>query len=239
MVELKKYGTLVDTMGNVDPLEVGSIEALSARSGISVKQADPSTIPAELRGLRRYYVTPEAEVRFTLDRAKAMAYLSSIGKGDFNFPQKFDGASLIVNVPKTALIRYGNDPVDGDVDKAMDAGVLPKQLIVGQSSLVTAGTDGRVTLEELRDFLLSLPGLPADTVRQVREIQDWRTTLPIPVGMPGVTWRDATIAGNQGLIFGDSNGKLSAGIWQANNTLFGVGGTITTDELMKVAAGLR
>jgi hypothetical protein len=54
-----------------------------------------------------------------------------------------------------------------------------------------------------------------------------------------MTWHDATIAGNPGLIVGDANGAFSAGIWQANNTLFGVGGTITTDELTQVAAGLR
>lgn len=239
MAELQHYGTLVDTMGKASPTEVPSTDALASHSGLTLKLPQASSIPEALRGTRRYYITPEAELRFTLDRAKATAYLSSIGKGDFVFPQKMDGVSLIVNVPKTALIAYGDNLAAMDKDQTLAGGASPKQLIIGQSNLVTAGTDGKVSLDELRDFLLSLPGLPADTVRQLRSIQDWRTTLPIPVGISSMTWRDATIAGNQGLLFGDVNGRLSAGIWQANNTLFGVGGTITTDELMKVAAGLQ
>jgi len=239
MVELQNYGTLVDNIGKSSPVEVASTEALASNSGLTLKLPQAATIPDALRGNRRYYVTSEAELRFRLDRAKAMAYLSSIGKGDFVFPQAMDGATLVVNVPKTALIAYGDNLATVDKDQALAGGASPKQLIIGQSNLVTAGAEGTVTLEELRNFLLSLPGLPADTVNQLRSIQDWRTTLPIPVAINSMTWRDATIAGNPGLLFGDTNGRFSAGIWQANNTLFGVGGTITTDELTKVAAGLQ
>src|SRR5262249_2566061 len=108
MDDLQNYGTLVNTMVQSNPTEVPSTEALATRTGLPLKLPQASTLPAGFGATRRYYVTPEAEVRFTLDKAKTAAYLQSIGKGGFTFPDKFNGATLIVSVPKTALISYGD-----------------------------------------------------------------------------------------------------------------------------------
>src|SRR5207249_290650 len=132
-------------------------------------------------------VTPASTFRFTFDRARARAYFDSIGRPDVAVPQKFDGASLVVSMAPAAILRYGG--VDNYVG-----------LIVAQSPEVTVGVDGGITLDELREYLLGLPGIPPGTAEQLRAIQDWRNTVPVPVAIDRMQWQETTIAGAPGLL---------------------------------------
>ena len=76
----------------------------------------------------------------------------------------------------------------------------------------------------MRDFLLGLPGLPQSTVSQLKQIQNWNETLPIPIPVDKVNWQSTTFKGNQGLLLNDNSGVGSAAIWHANGHLYGVAG---------------
>ena len=94
-------------------------------------------------------VMPANQVRFTFDKTKASAYFKSTGHPEVSLPDKFDGATLVVSIPSAAVLQYGTS-------SARDA------LIIGEAGELVVDVQGNVSLDELRDFLLGLPGLPGN-----------------------------------------------------------------------------
>jgi len=205
---------------------VASVAEASQRVGFPVLQPDPATLPAGLAPTPKIQVWPASEIRFTFDRQKAQAYFQATGHPEVSLPARFDGASLVVAVPAAAFLEYtapGNS----------------QMLVVGAARELEVGVEGNVSLDELRDFLLGLPGLPPDTVRQLRAIQDWRTTLPIPVPVDQIAWQPVTIAGGPGLLLADNTGVGSGALWQRDGRVYGVAGTARAAEIERVANSLR
>ena len=81
-----------------------------------------------------------------------------------------------------------------------------------------------------------LPGLPPDFVAQLRAIEDWESTLIIPVP-EGATSKDVTVQGEPGLLI-ETDEAESAVIWAENGILFIVGGSISGDDALKIAGSL-
>ena len=170
-------------------------------------------------------------MRFTFDEAKARAYYQSSGRENVRLPERFDGASLVVETPPAALLQYARTSSSGG------GGSLP--LLVGQAGPLTVTIEGNVTLEELREFLLGLPGLSPETVRQLRAISNWQTALPIPIPVDQVDWQRTTVAGAPGLQLGDNIGLGSVVIWQRDGRIYGVGGAASAREIHRVADSIR
>jgi hypothetical protein len=206
---------------------VSTLAEASQRAGFPLKQVDPATLPAELRVTPRIRVVLGGEYRFTFQSAKARRYLDQIGHPEAQIPAKYEGATLVVNVPTAAILQY--DPGNG----------RGSSLMVGQADQITAGVEGNVTLDELRDFLLGLPGLPADTVSQLRAVGDWRTTLPVPVPVDKVAWQPTTVGGAQGVMLSDRGGLGSGVLWQRDGHILGVAGTVPQVDVLRVANGMR
>jgi hypothetical protein len=225
LAQLGRLGTVNSMHGQSEAVK--TITEASQRVGFSVKQPDPSVLPAGLDGTPRIQVVSAHQTRFTFDRDKARAYFQSVGRPDVSLPDKFHGATLVASVPPAAILVYGES-----ADSA-------SSLVVGQSRALTIGAEGGATLDELRDFLLGLPGLPPETVRQLRAIQDWRNTLPIPVPVGHVNWRETTIAGGPGLILGDNSGLGSGAIWHRDGQVYGLAGPFKAHEIQRVADSLR
>lgn len=205
---------------------VPSLAEASRLAGFPAKQPDPAALPAGFDATPRIQLLTGGEYRFTFDREKARAYFESTGHPEVSLPDKFNGATLVIGVPTAVLLRYnGTDRAPG--------------LVIGQAGELTAGVEGPVTFEELRDFLLGLPGLAPETVRQLKAIEDWRNTLPIPVPADQIKWQPATIAGTQGLILADNSGLGSAAIWQRDGRVYGVSGLLRPAEIQRVADSLH
>ena len=231
--ELEHLGTVrgIDTAPAMR--SVASIAEASRFVGFDVLQPDAAALPAGLSSTpTAIRVVPAHELRFTFDREQARAYYQSTGRGNVSLPDRFHGASLVVNTPPAVLLEYRSAGQSMDVPS--DIG-----LVIGQAGTIAAGTEGGVTLEELRDFLLDLPGLSPETARQLRAIDDWRTTLPIPIPAEQITWQRATIAGSPGLLLNDNTGLGSAAIWQRDGRIYGIAGAVKAREIQRVAETLR
>src|SRR5207302_1523511 len=138
-------------------------------------------------------VIPANEFRYTFDKSKASAYYRSQNRPQVNLPDKLDGATLVVSTPAAAILQYS----------ARDS---HQALVVGQSGELVVSVEGKVTLDELRDFLLSLPGLPKETTDQLKTIKNWNETLPIPIPTDKINWKTETFKGSQGLLLNDNTG---------------------------------
>lgn len=225
--ELERLGTVRGDRPLSRGEEVPSLAEAGRRLGFSVKQPDASILPSGVDRTLTIRVTPRGEQRFTFDRAKARAYFEQTGSPNVDLPAKFDGATLVVQIPAAALLEYRASSGSGP------------GLMIGQSGELEVGVEGNVTLDEFRDFLISLPNVPPETANQLRSIRDWRNTLPIPVPVDRIRWQDTTIAGGPGLLLADTSGALNAAIWQRDARVYGVAGSINQDELRRVADGLR
>jgi hypothetical protein len=97
---------------------------------------------------------------------------------------------------------------------------------------------GKVSLPEMRDFLLGLPGLPPAIVSQLKQIQNWNETLPIPVPVDQINWQAATFNKNAGLLLNDNSGVGSAALWHQSGHLYGVAGSLKASDLKPIADSL-
>lgn len=230
--DLEHFGTLdgIDTAPELR--RMASVADASEFVGFDVLQPDPAALPDGIDSTPgAIFVVPAHELRFTVDLEQAHAYFQATGQDDVNLPARFDGASLVVHTPPSVLLQYRN------VNQTTDSPGLG--LVIGQAGTVTADTEGDVTLEELRDFLVGLPGLSPDTVQQLRRIDEWRTTLPIPIPADQILWERATIAGSLGLLLNDNTGLGSAAIWQRDGRIYAIAGAVKAQEIQNVAETLR
>jgi hypothetical protein len=209
-----------------DPEIAADLAEAGRLAGFAVPAVDPSALPRGVeRTPSRILVSRALEARITFDRDRALAYLRGHGRPDAQLPERFDGTQLVVRVPTVVVQQFAG----------RDGGPA---VLVGKAGMLGVDTEGGATLEELREVVLGLPGLPAETVAQLRSIGDWRTTLPIPVPTDQVRSRPATVNGADGLSFADQTGRLHALLWQRDGHIWGVAGVLGADEARDVADSL-
>jgi hypothetical protein len=208
------------------PTEVANVQDAASKAGFPVRQPDPATLPAGVARTPKVRFSPASETRLTFDREKSRAYFDSIDRKDLSLPDKLHGATLVVALPPVVMLEYpsaDNKPA----------------VMIGEAREVQVGVEGNASLEEVRTFLLGLPNVPPDLARQLRSIQDWTSTLPIPVPVDKMTWQETTIAGAPGYILNDNTGLGSGVIWQRDGRILGVAGPMKATDLRKIAESLK
>ena len=216
----------VQLAGFGDPEVVAGLDEAARIAGFAVPAIDPAVLPGGVeRTPQRVLVTRARETRLTFDRDRALAYLRGHGRPDARLPERYDGTQLVVQVPAAVVQQFAG----------RDGGPA---LLVGKAGTVGLTTEGGASLEELREVVLGLPGLPAETVAQLRAVGDWRTTLPLPVPSDQVRSRPATVDGAEAVSFADQSGQLNALLWQRGGHIWGVAGVVGPDEALDVANSL-
>ncbi len=167
---------------------------------------------------------------FTFSSSKLHAYLVKNGHGNAKIPANLDGATFDVTTTAGVLIKYGYH--GGNPFLAVE---LPSPVI---------RATGSASLEQLRDFMLSLPGLPASLVAQLKQINLNNGTIPLPVPA-GIDAHSVTVNGTSGVLL-DSNKTTtvenikdfpsgSMVVWQTKGIIYALGG-ITTNTTQLLAA---
>lgn len=111
-------------------------------------------------------------------------------------------------------------------------------IIVEVPSPVIRAT-GTASINELRDFLLSLPNIPPSLVSQLKSIDLNSGTIPIPLP-PQITAQHVTIHGAPGLLLADNTPIGGGVLWQTHDMIYAVGGeTGNATQLMETANSLR
>jgi hypothetical protein len=127
---------------------------------------------------------------------------------------------------------YGNlnKPTSGsDLTQAN----LP-QLIVAKSSAPVA-TSTQVTVKQLTDYIVTMPGISPELVAAIKAIGDSGTTLPVPVPIEFGTATRVQVQGVDGIALGDNTGVGAGVIWIKNGVVYGVVGTIKQSDAILVA----
>lgn len=206
-------------------------------AGHGSKLYAPGAIPAAYGGYAaRYGVADPTSSTYTLNVQTAKQYIALANSPELSalpWPAGVDRLTFGLDTPAAAVTVYG--------DEATKQGFGILQMAVLKSDVPGAGPiltlPDELDVNAFRAALLALPGLPADTVAQLKAVKDWQRTLIIPVPQDATT-KNVTVKGNAGLLIVDGQGRGSLVLWQQGGMLFAVGGTLSESEVMALANGL-
>ena len=194
----------------------------------------PNVLPRGISGTPDFSVIDAGHATFTFNASKAHAFFVKNGYGNVKIPANLDGATFDITTTAGVVIAYGNQ-------------TATQFMVVEFPSPVVRAT-GNASLQELRDVALSLPGLPAQLVAQLKQLDLNSGVVPLPIPT-GVNSQSITVQGTTGLLLTSNISttieqlkKFPAGsavVWQTHGIIYALGGTISdTNQLLKSANSL-
>jgi hypothetical protein len=207
-------------------------DAQAAAAAADMKVLVPSSLPAGVADSARYSVTGAGTMTFTFRAERARETAALRGATAPPMPANIDGSRLYVTTHPVVETTYGSVDASG--------GTLPDvpTLMIVQTKAPTVSSSG-VTVRELLDYLLAQPQISPRVAAQIRAIRDPESTLPIPVAVDQAFSKNVFVQGVPGLFIGDSTGLGSGVLWQKNGIIYGVGGSLTEEQVLAVANSLR
>lgn len=180
----------------------------------------PGNLPDGFDGAPNAYLTEAGTASYALNTANAQELIDSLGLPIYTLPDpaQYPTLNFTANIQAAALLEYTN--ADG------------KKVVVGQMASPTLDIPDGIDMNALREDILRFPGLPADLVAQLRSIDNWESTLIVPIPQ-GATSEDITINGEPGLLIEHNLG--SAVLWQKDGVLHAVIGQVSADEARNIA----
>jgi hypothetical protein len=226
------YGTFEWTTPP-QPKEVESRGQASAEAGYAVRA--PTYLPPSVTGNPRYGVINRSSATFTFSAEATRQAAARQNRTAPPMPANMDGSKLFITGGPAVVQLWGAPP-----GATSTAGAYPDvpTLVVGQAKAPTVSSDG-VTVDQLRAYLLSQPGISPQLAAALRAIGDPSSTLPVPVPAELAISHPVTVQGVQGLFIGDNTGIASAVIWQKDGMIFEVIGSFKESEALAIAESLR
>jgi hypothetical protein len=220
--DLSGYGDLRVTQAP-DVRPVADAAAAKEATGLDVPQV--AALPEGVTGEPAYQAGGQVSAEFTFSAAKAAQAASAAGETLPPPPPGLDGSRF----------RLAAGP---GVAAVWSEGRGLPALVVARAVAPTAFSSG-VPFEKARNYLLSLPGIPADLAAQLRSFSGQGTTLPLPVPAEFVTTAHATVDGHEATVLTSRDGLLAGVVWVEDGVVTGVAGTLSADEVLSVASDLR
>lgn len=220
--DLSAYGE-VEVIEEVDVREVADAAAAEEATGLSVPQV--SELPHGVTGEPAFQVGNQVSAVFTFSADKAAQAAAAAGETLPPPPPGLDGSQFrLVAGPGVATVWSS-------------AHGLPA-LVVARAVAPTAYSSA-IPFQTARDYLLSLPGLPEGVASQLRSFTGDGTTLPLPVPAEQMTSSAADIGGLPATVLTSRDGTMAGVVWVDDGIVTAVAGSLSADEVLSVARGLR
>jgi hypothetical protein len=206
--------------------------AAEAQSISGLKPPTVAKLPAGVPSTVTYAATPKAIAVFTFSKDKATASAAQAGKTLPALPAGLEGAKLTVTVGPAVAEIFGNVSAPAAGSDATQLN-MPR-LVVAESSAPVA-TSTQVSVKQLEDYLIALPGISAQLKAAIKAIGDPSTTLPIPVPIEYATASKVTVQNVSGVALGDNTGVGSGVIWVKHGVVYGVIGSVKLSDALDIA----
>ena len=219
--DLSAYGDL-DVTRRPDVHEVADAAAAEAETGLDLPEV--TALPRSITGEPIYQVGAEVIATFTFSAERAAEAAADAGEPLPGPPPGLDGSSVRLTAgPGAAQIWRSSAGLPG--------------LIVGRAVAPKAFSSG-VPFEVVRDYLLSLPGLPDPVAEQLRTFADDGSTLPLPVPADRVITSSSEVDGARATVLTTRDRTLAAVVWVDDGVVTVVAGALDDDEVLTVAREL-
>jgi hypothetical protein len=222
-------------------------------SGLPVIRVDQRNLPSGLAGAPvSYAAVSQSSGRVTFNREA---------------PSKLRGSTLTVVVGPAETAIYGDlgraiqsaraqgaqagDGAAAPGDEAARKAAAAQRQEAAKNALAQAGpllavaevkapqvSSTGASVEDIKKALLAQPGLSPAVREAIRSINDPAGNLPLPLPAGEVNSHSVRVQGVNGTAVGDNTGLGAAVIWIKHGRVYGVAGTVTEDQLLKVANGL-
>lgn len=220
--DLSAYGD-VEVVDEPGVHQVADEAAAEAATGLTVPAVDE--LPRGVTGDRTFQVGDQLQVLFTFSADKAARAAARAGDELPAPPAGLDGSQF----------RLTAGPGLASVWSASSG--LPA-LVVARA-VAPAGDSSGIPFATARDYLLSLPGMPDRVADQLRTLSDDGSTLPLPLPADQVTSSTADVGGVPATVFRSKDGTMAGVVWVDDGVVTAVAGTLSKDEVLSVARGLR
>ncbi|MCZ2857559.1 hypothetical protein [Blastococcus sp. VKM Ac-2987] len=219
--DLSAYGDLQITE-EPDPEQVADAATARERTGLDVPEV--AELPEGVTGDPAYQVAGVLGATFTFSADRAAQAAAAEGEVLPPPPAGIDGSTL----------RFEAGP--GVAAMWSQPTGVPTLVVarVGAPKVLSSG----VPFETVRDYLLSLPGLPDGLADQLRDLSPDAATLPLPVPAEMVTSSTADVDGSEATVLTSRDGLFAGVVWVEDGVMTGVAGTLSADELLTVAREL-
>jgi hypothetical protein len=219
--DLTAYGDVEITQA-ADPQEVPDAGAAEERTGLAVPEV--GDLPEGVTGDPAYQAAGVVSGTFTFSAEKAAQAAAAEDEALPPPPAGLDGSSLRLQAGP-GVAAFWSQPTG-----------VPT-LVVARVVAPTVDSSG-VPFETVRDYLLSLPGLPDGLADQLRDLSADAATLPLPVPADLVTTSEADVDGAEATVLTSRNGLFAGVVWVEDGVMTGVAGSLSADELLAVARDL-
>jgi hypothetical protein len=220
--DLSAFGDIEVTQ-EADPQPVADAAAARERTGLAVPEV--SELPEGVTGDPVYQAAGAVSAVFTFSADKAARAAAAEGEVLPPPPPGLDGSRLRLQAGP-GVAAFWSQPTG-----------VPT-LVVARVVAPTVDSSG-VPFATVRDYLLSLPGLPDGLADQLRDLSEDAATLPLPVPAELVTTSEADVNGATATVLTSRNGLFAGVVWVEDGVMTGVAGSLSADELLSVARDLR
>lgn len=227
--QLGEYGSLTwTTKPNLQIV----MSAADAQSISGLKPPTVAKLPAGVSSTVTYAATPKSVAVFTFSKDKAAAAANKAGKTLPALPAGMDGAQLTVTIGPAVAELYGNMAAPKAAPDPTLPGV-PELVIVKSTAPVASST--QVSVKQLQDYLLSVPGISPELAKAIKALDPSGTTLPVPVPVEYATSSKVTVQGVPGVALGDNTGVGAGVIWVKSGAVYAVAGPIKLSDALDIA----
>ena len=219
--DLTAYGD-VELTGDGDPHAAPDAAAAREQTGLDVPEV--GSLPRGVEGEPAYQVVGELSGVFTFSAEKASRAAAASGEPLPPLPAGLDGSQVRLTAgPGVAAVWSQTTGVP--------------TLVAARAVAPQAFSSG-VPFETVRDYLLSLPGLPEDVAAQLRTYTADGSTLPLPVPADLVETSATEVGGLPATLLESRDQALAAVVWVDDGVVTLVGGALGADEVLDVAGEL-
>ncbi len=205
-----------------EPREVTLAEAEEALGFTLAKLAEaPDYVEAEPQVM----VSEAGEATFTINLPAARNYVWALGGDGAIFPDNLEGAVFRVTMPVVGVLAY----------TAKDN---PEQAVrLMQTTSPTLSAPEGVDMDAIRAGLLELAILPPDLAAQLEAIDDWESTLVLPI-VEGMS-QEVQIGSATGIQLADEDEDQRMLVWVADDRIYVLSTDIPGIDLVALAQDVR
>ena len=149
--------------------EAREVTLAEAEDALGFALAQLADLPDNLQTDPKVMITDAEEAAFTVDLPTARNYIWALGGDGTMLPDAMEGAVFRVTMPQVGMLFYA-------AKEDSEQGV---RFI--QTTSPTLAAPDEIDMDSIREGLLDLEILPPELAAQLRAIDDWESTLVLPL----------------------------------------------------------
>lgn len=202
-----------DALGNQLSELISSSTVMTKKPG-EPRNASDATQGSQLAGFNvrlpkgqtpsRISISGPAAFTFTVDRTKAQALLNEAGRSDLILPESLEGAKILVDIPASASVAFGNCPQPHPDARGEKVQIPGRQysdcVILAEIPSPSVNAPADVDVEQLAQIGLEFTGMSHEQAAAYTSTVDWKSTLVIPIPKNAATYKQVNVDGVTGTL---------------------------------------